>query len=159
MELLPPPAPPEIVAHIAQEGWGNPKEQAGFRLQTKAVFLTYAGLYPDEATDPYSFWLMLATKIKGSADCDVIVSIEKHKSPADAERADHVHIAVWSKEKTETQNWKHFDLTGRGGRVLHPWIVVPKPGEKDKVKNSTLNFFACWRHNSSYPRPFWCTTY
>ena len=129
----PPPDPPEIVAHIAEQGWGSPKVQAGFRLQAKAGFLTFAALFPEEATNPYWFWTLLAPRIKGSSDCDVIVSIEKHKSPADAERADHVHLAWWSKEKTETQNWKYFDLTGRGGRVLHPWIVVPKPTDQDKV--------------------------
>ena len=128
---------PSIVEHINAHGWGHSKLEVpgvGFRFKSKAGFLTYPALTSQEAKSPFEFFQPLVAKISGSADCDVIVALEKHANPASATHDKHIHVAFWSKAVTETRNHKYFDLIGDSGRQLHPFIVVPNSAEEDKVR-------------------------
>lgn len=131
--------PSGIVTYIVERRWGHEHEAHGngtYRFQSRRGFATWAGLHSDEATDPRKIWDELAPLIKESESCDFVVAIEKHNNPADPERDTHIHALWFATKKTDTRNSRHFDLKGRGGRPLHPFILIPDANGDDRVRQN-----------------------
>jgi hypothetical protein len=78
----------------------------------------------------------LAPLIKESESCDFVVAIEKHNNPAYPERDTHIHALWFASKKTDSRNSRHFDLKGRGGRPLHPFMLIPDANGDGRVRQN-----------------------
>ena len=101
-----------------------PYGSRGWRVRGKRVHLTYAGLFPGELSMEDTA-KTLAAKCKHGC-FEIVVGREKHRKPTDKNKDEHFHVYLSSKEPWDTTNQNYFDLRGRDGRRLHPYIqIVP----------------------------------
>ena len=89
------------------------------------LHITFAALYPNELDH---IKLLAAARQWGTTRKglrEYVTGREKHTQPADPQRDEHFHMYVAFGKKVDLPDRLRstvFDLTGRGGRTLHPAI-------------------------------------
>ena len=104
----------------------------GFRIRGHWVHLTFAGLYPGELTKGQVARLLAAKCRRGCEE--YVVGREKHERPTDPERDEHFHVFLASVEAWDSTNQNLFDLRGRNGRRLHPYIQMVNKTAGDRKR-------------------------
>ena len=101
------------------------------------LFVTHAGLYPEEANREATLAVFDAYgRRRGATLKEYAIGKEKHHDPSHPERTDHIHSVLWWDKPINIKNrrfFKGFDMRGRDGRVLHPEVMSVGDDPLDRV--------------------------
>ena len=125
----------DFARDIPNQREGDINAAGGFRVANYRVLLTYSALHENELTIQRAFE-ELVTKCRGGCH-EIVVCLELHAHPADHARRWHIHAYVWSNNKWDTRDRRYFDIQGRNGRALHPWIQSMGRGVDDRDRAIT----------------------
>ena len=87
------------------------------------IFLTFSALFTDELTDKQAVIDAMQKKKAALELMYYCLGREKHSEPANENRPDHVHIVLEYKTQLHTTNRQFFNLQGRDGRKLIPYVL------------------------------------
>lgn len=124
---------PVVTPPYKNTGENRPRSER-FRVQGKAVFLTYAGLGPDEFTLAEVHGLLRALCKGGCAE--IITCREIHPNPKDSSKNVHFHSYVKSVKRFDTTSWEFFKLKGPRsgeGHFGHVQIAGATKGDRARM--------------------------
>ena len=118
--------------HGKKTGAKRPRSE-GFRVSGTSVFLTYAGLDPNEFTLA-EVHALLREKCKGGC-AEIITCREIHPNPKDPAKNVHYHAYVKSRHRFDTTSWEFFKLTGpRSGEAHFGHVQIAGSTKGDRAR-------------------------